>query len=77
MRWGFQEVVIHHQVAELQVDALGSRLRSDHDSGLITEILHEGGPHVGTRRARDAIRAGMLLQPAAVDVSIVGRYSCR
>ena len=43
------QVVIHHQRAELEVDALRAGLRGDHDAALFAEIIHEGGAHVGGR----------------------------
>ena len=36
------QIVVHHQIAELQVDALGCGLRGNHDAGLIAEILDDG-----------------------------------
>ena len=61
------QVVVDDQIAELQVDAFGGGLGGDHDGRFVAEILHEGGPHVGGRRAGDAVGAGVLLQPALID----------
>ncbi len=72
------QVVVDHQIAELQVDALGGGLGGDHDGRLVAEIFHQRGPHVGAGRAGDAVGAGVLLQPALVDVlGLAGRCSCR
>ncbi len=61
------QVVVHHQVAELEVDALGRGLGGDQDRRLVAEVLHQRGAHVGARRAGDAVGARVLLEPALVD----------
>ena len=61
------QVVVDHQIAELQVDALGRGLGGDEDGGVVAEVLDERGAHVGAGRAGDAVGAGVLLQPRLVD----------
>ena len=41
-----RQIVVHDERAELEIDALRPRLRSDHDASLFAEIIHEGGSHV-------------------------------
>ena len=57
-----RQVVVDHQIAELQVDALGRGLGGDQDRGVVAEVLDQRGAHVGAGRAGDAIGAGVLLR---------------
>ena len=41
-----RQVVIHHERAELKVDALRARLRGNHDLSLLAKIVHQRGTHV-------------------------------
>ena len=41
------EVIVHDKRAELQIDALGSGFRGNHDLSLLFEIVDERGAHVG------------------------------
>ena len=79
MRCGIPgQVVVDHQIAELQVDALGGGLGGDHDGGVVAEVLDQGGAHVGAGRAGDAVGAGVLLEPAPGRCPWTwGRCSCR
>ena len=60
-----RQVVVHHQRAELQVDALGAGLGGDHDAALLAEVVHQRGAHVGGARAGDAVGALVALEPSA------------
>ena len=37
-----REIVVHHQGAELEIDAFRPRFRGDHDLSLFLEIVHDG-----------------------------------
>ena len=72
------QVVVDHQIAELQVDALGRRFGGDHDGRFVAEVIDQGGTHVGGRGAGDAVGAGVLLEPSADRFLWTwGRCSCR
>jgi len=62
-----REIVIHHERAELEIDALGPGLRGNHDMAVLAEVINEGRPHVGRFGARDAVCAGVLLEPGRVN----------
>ena len=61
------EVVVHHQGAELEVDALRAGLGGDHDLPLLAEVVYQGRPHVGRLRPGNAVGAGMAFEPFRVD----------
>ena len=44
------QVVVDHQIAELQVDALGGGLGGNQNGGVVAEVFHQGGAHVGAGR---------------------------
>lgn len=62
------EVVIHYQRAELQVDALGTGFRRDHDPSLLTEVIDERRAHVSRSGTRDPIRVPVSIQPLRVNL---------
>src|SRR5262249_6289493 len=66
--WIPREIVIHHQITELQIDTFGGRLRGNHDGGFIAEILHERCALVSRRRIGDVIGASMALEPRLVNL---------
>ena len=66
------QIVVDHQIAELQIDALGRGFGGDHDGRVVAEMIHQGGAHVGAGRAGDAVGAGVLRQPALVDLLGLG-----
>src|SRR5262249_777704 len=50
-----RQVVVHHERAELQVDAFRASFRSNHDFSLFAEVVYQGGAHVSGTRTGDAI----------------------
>ncbi len=56
------EVVVHHQRAELEIDAFRAGLGGDHDLPLLAEVIYQGRPHVGRLRPGNAVGAGMALR---------------
>src|SRR6185503_12505594 len=62
-----REVVVHHEVAELQVDAFGGRLGCNKNGRTVSKMLNESGTHVGSRGTTNSIGAGMPLQPRLVN----------
>ena len=46
------QVVVHHQRAELEVDAFGAGLGGDHDAALLAEVVDQGRAHVGACASR-------------------------
>ena len=62
-----REVVVHHQVAELQVHPLCCGFSRNHNRCVVAEAFHEGGPHVGAGRSADAIRPCVPLYPPTVN----------
>ena len=72
------QVVIHHQGAELEIDALRARLGGDHDAALLAEIVHQCRAHIGGARAGHPVRAFMARQPSRCrSASSARRYSSR
>ncbi|MNR08964.1 hypothetical protein D3C85_1251460 [compost metagenome] len=61
------QVVVHHQRAELQVDAFRPSLGGDHYGAEFLEMLDQRGAGVGGFRAADAITAFMALEPVLID----------
>ena len=43
------QVIVHHESAELEIDALCPGLGGDHDAAFLAEVIDEGTAHV--RRA--------------------------
>ena len=58
------QVVVDDQRAELKVQALGSRLGSNHNVGLVLEVVYGGGTAVGSLDAAHTV--GMLQAPPPV-----------
>ena len=58
-----RQVVVDDQIAELQIDPFGGGFGGDHDGRFVAEILDEGGAHIGGRRTRDLVRAGVAFEP--------------
>ncbi len=41
-----RKIVVHDQGAELEIDALCSRFRGNHDSAFLAEVVHESRTHI-------------------------------
>ena len=67
-----RQIEVDDQRAELEVDALGGRLRSDQDRGAVAEMLDNGSLHVHGARAGEPIRSLVLGLPSLVDVGVMG-----
>ncbi len=65
--WVPGQVVVDNKGAELQVDALCSGLRGDHDLGFVPKVLYEGRADVHDTRAGRATRLAIGLHPALID----------
>ena len=73
-----RHIVVHDQIAELEIDALSRGFGGNHDAGFVAEVLDQGGAFVGGGRAGDAVGAGVLLHPIAGRLpGSAGRCWCR
>ncbi len=64
-----RQIIVHDEIAELQVDTFRGGFSRDHDRRFITEVFDKRGAHVSARRSADAIRAGVSLKPCSVDAA--------
>ena len=71
------QIVVHHEVAELEVDALGGGFGGDQNRGLVAEVLDQRRTHVGGGRTGDAVGARVLAPASVVDAFDRGRCWCR
>ena len=62
------QVVIHHERAELQIDALGRRFRGDHHRGIVPEMLDKGRAAIHGAGAGDSAGVGVGFNPAVNDL---------
>ena len=65
--WVPRKVVVHDQVAELEIDSFRRRFRCDHDGRFVAEIVHQCCTHVGGRRPGDAVGPLMPFEPLSID----------
>ena len=63
------QVVVDHQIAELQVDALGPGFGGNHDRRSVMELVDQRRPHVGSCRTGNDVFSLVPFQPVAVELS--------
>ncbi len=62
-----RQVIVHDQIAKLQIDAFGGGFRRDQDRSLIAEVIDQSGAQIGARRTGNAIRPSVHLQPSLIN----------
>jgi hypothetical protein len=64
-----RQVIVDHEIAELEVDTLCGCFCCNHDAGFVAEVLDERGALIRGGRAGRAIGFGIAKEPLAVDIA--------